>query len=74
MNKKVTTLVEQKEKPFIYVREEVSELEDDQVLMKRFASGESVQKQVHFQGDSPQLVGQNQVLIAARVRRRSIFI
>ncbi len=32
----------------MYVQEEVSEQKDDKVLMKRFSSGETAQKQVRF--------------------------
>ncbi len=73
LKKEVATSVDQKEKSVMYFQEEVSEHEGDKVLMKRFATGDPVQKQIRFEEYLPQVEDQNQVLGAARVRRRTIF-
>ncbi len=49
LKKEVVTPVQQKEKTFMYVLEKASEQEDAEVLMKSFATGEPVQKQVRFE-------------------------
>ena len=70
---KVVTLAEQKEKSVVYVQDEVSEQEDDKVLMKWFAPGEPVHKQVRFEEEHRQVQDQDQAFGAARVRRRPVF-
>ncbi len=49
IEKKVAALLEQKEKPVVYVQEEVIDHEDGKVLMKRFGSREPAQKQIGFE-------------------------
>ncbi len=65
--------MDQKKNAIMYVQEELSEQEDDKVLIKRFASGESEQKQVRFEETTGQVQDQGQVSGAARVRRRPMF-
>ncbi len=73
MKKEVTASLEQKEKPIIYVQEEVNEPEDDKVLMKRFDSGEPAQKQIIFEEGSRQVQDQGHVLGDGRIRRIPVF-
>ena len=73
LKKEVVTPAEQKEKPIMYVQEEVSEQEDEKVLMKRSATGEPVQKQVRFEEERGQTQDQGQVLDASRTTRRRVF-
>ncbi len=67
------TPAEQKEKPVMYAQEEISELEDEKVMMKHFASREPFQKQVRFEEEHIQIQDQGLALGAARVRRRPVF-
>ncbi len=51
----------------------VGEQEVEKVLMKCFASGEPVQKQVRFEEGSGKVQDQSHVQGAARIRRRPVF-
>ncbi len=57
----------------MHIQEEESDQEDDKVLMKRFASGEPMQKQFRFDEEYSQVQDQGQVLGAGRVSRRPVF-